>query len=54
MRAAFDAAIEKLKTVAAHVDRKDHTPTFGGLQKLGTATGVASVLAMVPGVNSFW
>lgn len=51
LRAAFDAAIEKLKTAAAYVDRKDHTPTFGGLLKLGTATGVASVLAMVPGVN---
>ena len=29
LRAAFDAAIEKLKTAAAYVDRKDHTPTFG-------------------------
>jgi hypothetical protein len=51
LRAAFDTAIERLKTAAAYVDRKDHTPTYGGLLKLGTATGVASVLAMVPGVN---
>lgn len=50
LRAAFDALLGKLKSAAAYVDRTDHTPTYGGLLRLGCATGVASVLCLFPGV----
>ncbi|ETD87512.1 hypothetical protein U716_00710 [Rhodobacter capsulatus B6] len=51
LRAAFDAALESLKEAARYIDRKDHTPTYGGLLRLGAATGVASIMAMAPGVT---
>lgn len=50
LRAAFDALLGKLKQAAAYVDRADHTPTYGGLLRMGCATGVASVLCLFPGV----
>ena len=50
LRTAFDALLEKLKSAAAYVDRSDHTPTYGGLLKMGCATGIASVLCLFPGV----
>ncbi|WP_444460673.1 leucine-rich repeat domain-containing protein [Rhodobacter capsulatus] len=51
LRAAFDTALESLKEAARYIDRKDHTPTYGGLLRLGAATGVASIMAMAPGVT---
>lgn len=48
---AFDAAIHKLQSAAAYIDRPDHTPTYSGLLKLGCAGSVASVLAIAPGVT---
>lgn len=48
---AFDAAIDRLQSAAAYIDRPDHTPTYGGLLKLGCAGSVASVLAIAPGVT---
>ena len=51
LRAAFDNALQRLKDAAVYIDRKDHSPTYGGLLKIGAATGVASVLAIVPGVG---
>lgn len=51
LRAAFDAALESLKDAACYIDRRDHTPTYGGLLRLGAATGVASIMAMAPGVT---
>lgn len=50
LRTAFDALLDKLKSAAAYVDRTDHTPTYGGLLKLGCATGIASVLCLFPGL----
>jgi hypothetical protein len=51
LQAAFNTALARLQQAAAYVDRKDHTPTYGGLLKLGAATAVGSVVAMAPGVT---
>ncbi|MEP4541759.1 MAG: leucine-rich repeat domain-containing protein [Paracoccaceae bacterium] len=50
LQRAFNKAIEKLHDAARFIDRPDHTPTVGGLLKLGCATAVGSVVALVPGV----
>ncbi|MEP0211513.1 MAG: leucine-rich repeat domain-containing protein [Paracoccaceae bacterium] len=50
LQRAFNQAIEKLHDAARFIDRPDHTPTVGGLLKLGCATAVGSVVALVPGV----
>ena len=51
LRAAFDRLLAQLKQAASYVDQKDHTPTYGGLLKLGSVTAIGSVLALVPGVT---
>ncbi|MEO9894909.1 MAG: hypothetical protein ABJD13_00810 [Paracoccaceae bacterium] len=50
LQRAFNQAIEKLNNGARFIDRPDHTPTVEGLLKLGCATAVGSVVALVPGV----
>lgn len=50
LRTAFNAALARLQQAATYIDRKDHTPTYGGLLKLGAATAVASVVALAPRV----
>lgn len=50
-REALNTAIDHLTAAAKYVDRPGHTPTYGGLLKLGTATAVGGVFALIPGVQ---
>lgn len=49
-RDALNGAVDQLRAASRYIDRPDHTPTYGGLLKLGCATAVGSVFALMPGV----
>lgn len=49
-RDALNGAVDQLQAASRYIDRPDHTPTYGGLLKLGCATAVGSVFALMPGV----
>ncbi|MGB3555081.1 MAG: hypothetical protein WBA25_10635, partial [Jannaschia sp.] len=51
LQQAFNAAIEQLQRAAHYVDRADHTPTYSGLLKIGCATTLGGMFALLPGVT---
>ena len=48
---AFNQAIEQLQSAAKYIDNVDHSPSYAGLLKMGAATAVGTVLAVLPGIN---
>ncbi|TFL16865.1 leucine-rich repeat domain-containing protein [Jannaschia formosa] len=49
-KSAFNEALIKIEQAARFIDRPDHSPTMGGLMRLGVASAVGGLVALVPGV----
>lgn len=50
-RAALADMHDKLVAAASYIDRTDHTPTYGGLLKLGCATALGGLVAIALGIT---
>lgn len=48
---AFDLAIDKLQQASKYIDSTNHSPTYGGVMRMGVAAMIGSVAAIAPGVT---
>ncbi len=50
-RDAMNSMVAKLEDAGRYIDRPDHSPTYGGIMRLGVATSLGGLVALFPSIS---